>query len=139
MFNETSPDDQVTNTPLQPPTPTVTRLSDDSPDASRYRGILQRKIDDGARRAADVITSIQRDQPRVKPGDDDEIACERHSAMDRPAAQHSIEPISIFGLVMPEDVAGLRVDGEGAGVVGAEVEDTVAEERRRGRTGTRSA
>jgi hypothetical protein len=64
MFDETQPDDQVTNTPLQPPTPTVTRLSDDSPDASRYRAILQRKIDDGARRAADVITTIQRDQPR---------------------------------------------------------------------------
>jgi hypothetical protein len=36
MFNETSPDDPVTNTPLQPATPTVTRFSDDSPDASRY-------------------------------------------------------------------------------------------------------
>jgi hypothetical protein len=64
MFDETKPDDPVTNTPLQPATPTVTRLSDDSPDAARYRAILQRQIDEGAKRAADVITTIERDQPR---------------------------------------------------------------------------
>ena len=51
--------------------------------------------------------------------------------MDRAAAQHGVEPIAIFGLVVPKDIAGLRVDGEGAGVVGAEIEDAVAEERRR--------
>jgi hypothetical protein len=64
MFDETKPDDLVTHTPLEPATPTVTRLSDDSPDAARYRAILQRQIDEGARRAADVITTIERDQPR---------------------------------------------------------------------------
>src|ERR1700687_4781926 len=64
MFNETSLDDQVTDTPQQPATPAVTRLSNDSPDAARYRAILQGKIDEGARHAADVITTIQRDQPR---------------------------------------------------------------------------
>jgi hypothetical protein len=53
----------VTNTPL-PVTPTVTKLSDDSPDAARYRAILQRAIDEGAKRAAAVITTIERDQPR---------------------------------------------------------------------------
>ena len=64
MFDETTPNDLVTNTPPQPATPTVTRLSDDSPDAARYRAILQRQIDEGAKRAADVITTIERDQPR---------------------------------------------------------------------------
>ena len=64
MFDETKADDLVTNTPLQPATPTVTRLSDDSPDAARYRAILQRQIDEGAKRAAAVITTIERDQPR---------------------------------------------------------------------------
>jgi hypothetical protein len=43
--------------------PTATQL-DDSPDAARYRAILQRKIDDGTRHAASVIAAIQRDQPR---------------------------------------------------------------------------
>jgi hypothetical protein len=61
MFDETRPDNPVTHTPLQPATPTATRLSDDSP---RYRAILQRKIDEGAKRAADVLTAIHRDQPR---------------------------------------------------------------------------
>jgi hypothetical protein len=36
MFDETKLDDPVTDTPPQPETPTVTRLSDDSPDAARY-------------------------------------------------------------------------------------------------------
>jgi hypothetical protein len=64
MFDETRPNDHVTNTPLQPATPTVVRLSEDSPEAARYRAILQRKIEEGAKRAADVITTIERDQPR---------------------------------------------------------------------------
>jgi hypothetical protein len=64
MFDETRPNDHVTNTPLQPATPTFTRLSDDSPEAARYQAILQRRIDEGAKRAADVITTIERDQPR---------------------------------------------------------------------------
>ena len=77
------------------------------------------------------VGAIERDQPRVEPGDDHEIAGERHAAMDRPAAQHGVEPIAIFGLVAPKDVAGLGVDGEGARIIGGEVEDAVAEERRR--------
>ncbi len=76
------------------------------------------------------VGAVQRDQPRVEPGDNDEIARERHAATDRPAAQHGVEAVAIFGLVVPEDIAGLRVDSEGAGVVGGEIEDAVAEERR---------
>jgi len=58
MFHDTS---QEQHTP--PPTPTVATLAP-SADAARYRAILQRKIDEGARRAAEVITTIQRDPPR---------------------------------------------------------------------------
>jgi hypothetical protein len=65
-----------------------------------------------------AVRAVQRDQPRVEPRDNDEIARERHAATDRPAAQHGVETIPVFGLVAPENVAGLRVDGEGAGVVG---------------------
>jgi hypothetical protein len=37
----------------------------DSTDRSaRYRAILQRRIDDGAKRAAEILAAIQRDQPR---------------------------------------------------------------------------
>jgi hypothetical protein len=81
MFDETKPDDLVTNMPLQPATPTVTRLSDGSPDAARYRAILQRQIDEGAKRAADVITTIERDQPR------DQIVRARAAGFD--VAPHS--------------------------------------------------
>jgi hypothetical protein len=64
MYDETSTDQAVPDTPLQAAPPIATRLADDSPDAARYRSILQRKIDEGARRAAEVIATIQRDQPR---------------------------------------------------------------------------
>jgi len=64
MYDETSTHQAVPDTPLQAAPPIATRLADDSPDAARYRSILQRKIDEGARRAAEVIATIQRDQPR---------------------------------------------------------------------------
>ena len=63
MYDDTSPHPSVTDTPLTQ-RPITTRLPDDSPDAVRYRAILQRRIDEGARRTAEVIATIQRDQPR---------------------------------------------------------------------------
>jgi hypothetical protein len=41
----------------------VLALQSDSPKA-QYRAILQRAVDEGARRAAALLTSVQRDQPR---------------------------------------------------------------------------
>ena len=76
------------------------------------------------------VGAIERDQPRVETGDDHEIAGERHAAMNGAAAQHGVEPIAIFGLEALKNVAGLGVDGEGPRVIGAEVKDAVAEERR---------
>src|ERR1700722_7612320 len=73
---------------------------------------------------------VQRDKPRVEPGDNDEIARERHAATDRPATQHRVKDVDKFGLVMQEDIAGLRIDSEVAGVVGGEIEDAIVEERR---------
>jgi hypothetical protein len=64
MYDETSTHQAVPDIPLQAAPPIATRLADYSPDAARYRSILQRKIDEGARRAAEVIATIQRDQPR---------------------------------------------------------------------------
>ena len=61
MYDETSPHQPDT---LQPATPIATQLAHASPEAARYRAILQRKIDEGTRRAAEVIATIQRDQPR---------------------------------------------------------------------------
>jgi hypothetical protein len=51
------------NTSLQP-IPIALRANHDTVGASAYRAILQRKIDEGARRAAQVIATIQQDQPR---------------------------------------------------------------------------
>jgi hypothetical protein len=48
----------------QPAMQAIPTSVSDQPTSSRYRAILQRKIDEGARRAAEVITTIQRDQPR---------------------------------------------------------------------------
>lgn len=45
------------------PRPSFTR-SDNELTNARYRDILQRKIDDGARRAAQVIATVQNDPPR---------------------------------------------------------------------------
>jgi hypothetical protein len=59
-----SSSDTQSTTHSTPAVPVATRLEHDSSIASRYRAILQRKIDEGARRAADVITAIERDQPR---------------------------------------------------------------------------
>jgi hypothetical protein len=76
------------------------------------------------------VGAIERDQPRVEAGDDHEIAGERDAAMDGAAAQHGVESVPVLGIVMPENVAGLGVDGEGASVVGAEIKGSVAEQRR---------
>jgi hypothetical protein len=57
MFDETTHETLTT-----PPRPTTTTAVNDSADA--YRAILQRRIDDGARRAAEVIAIIQQDPPR---------------------------------------------------------------------------
>ncbi|MDP9151977.1 MAG: hypothetical protein M3O36_18800 [Myxococcota bacterium] len=59
----TSSDTQQTPHSI-PGIPLATRLDHDGDTAGRYRAILQRKIDEGARRAAGVITAIQQDQPR---------------------------------------------------------------------------
>jgi hypothetical protein len=108
MFDETKPDDLVTNTPLEPATPTVTRLSDDSPDAARYRAILQRQIDEGARRAADVITTIERDQPR------DQIVRARAAGFDV-APTHGIRVRVADDWYQPTDFALGQIAGR-AGV-----------------------
>jgi hypothetical protein len=42
----------------------------------------------------------------------------------------AVESVAVFGIVVPENIAGLGVDGEGAGVVGAEIKRAVAEEWR---------
>jgi hypothetical protein len=42
----------------------ATRLDPDGSAASGYRSILQHKIDEGARRAAELLTTIERDAPR---------------------------------------------------------------------------
>src|ERR1700722_7672273 len=78
-----------------------------------------------------AVGAVERHQPRIEPGDNDEIARERHATTDWPAAQHGVEAVAIFRLVMPEDIAGLRVYSEGASVVSGEIEDAVAEEGRR--------
>ncbi len=108
MFDETKPDDLVTNTPLEPATPTVTRLSDDSPDAARYRAILQRQIDQGAKRAADVITTIERDQPR------DQIVRARAAGFDV-APTHGIRVRVADDWYQPTDFALGQIAGR-AGV-----------------------
>ena len=108
MFDETKPDDLVTNTPLEPATPTVTRLSDDSPDAARYRAILQRQIDEGAKRAADVITTIERDQPR------DQIVRARAAGFDV-APTHGIRVRVADDWYQPTDFALGQIAGR-AGV-----------------------
>ena len=51
------------------------------------------------------VGAVQRDQPCIEPGDNDEIARERDAATDRPAAQHGVEAIAIFGLVVPQNIA----------------------------------
>jgi hypothetical protein len=63
MFDEANPH-AVHGIPTDPPSPIATPVVHDSPEAAKYRAILQRKIDEGVRRAAEVITIIQRDQPR---------------------------------------------------------------------------
>jgi hypothetical protein len=108
MFDETTPDDLVTNTPPQPATPTVTRLSNDSPDAARYRAILQRQIDEGAKRAAGVITTIERDQPR------DQIVCARAAGFDV-APTHGIRVRVADDWYQPTDFALGQIAGR-AGV-----------------------
>ncbi len=52
--------------PTSLPTPAIpVAPAPDSTDRSaRYRAILQRRIDDGAQRAAEILVAIQRDQPR---------------------------------------------------------------------------
>ena len=64
MFDETLHNSHAPETPLPTSTPVVTQLAADSPEAAKYRAILQRKIDEGTRRAAEVIATIQGDQPR---------------------------------------------------------------------------
>jgi hypothetical protein len=108
MFDEAKPDELVTHTPLEPATPTVTRLSDDSPDAARYRAILQRQIDEGAKRAADVITTIERDQPR------DQIVRARAAGFDV-APTHGIRVRIADDWYQPTDFALGQIAGR-AGV-----------------------
>jgi hypothetical protein len=56
MFTETTSTEDASST--------FTPVPVESTTAAQYRSILQRRIDEGARRASEVIAVIQRDQPR---------------------------------------------------------------------------
>jgi hypothetical protein len=51
-------------TPSEPATVAFAGARDETSTAAHHRTILQRRIDEGARRASEVIAAIQRDQPR---------------------------------------------------------------------------
>jgi hypothetical protein len=97
---------------------TFTAVPDDSPTAAQYRSILQRRIDEGARRASEVIATIQRDQPR------DQIV-RMHAIRFDPAASVGIHVHIGDDSYRPTDFALGQIAGR-AGVPLAYLRDLVA-------------